>query len=124
LEEIKRCRDLGIRAFCIFPAVDDKLKDKTGSYSYHPDNFYLKAIHIIKSELPDVVVMTDVALDPYSSDGHDGIVKNGEILNDETLEVLGKMSLAQAQAGADILGPSDMMDGRVGHIRQALDGQG
>ncbi len=124
LEEITRCRDLGIRAFCIFPAVDDKLKDKTGSYSYHPDNFYLKAIHIIKSELPDIVVMTDVALDPYSSDGHDGIVKNGEILNDETLEVLGKMSLAQAQAGADILGPSDMMDGRVGHIRQALDGQG
>ena len=124
LEEIKRCRNLGIRAFCIFPAVDDKLKDKTGSYSYHPDNFYLKAIHIIKSELPDIVVMTDVALDPYSSDGHDGIVKNGEILNDETLEVLGKMSLAQAQAGADILGPSDMMDGRVGHIRQALDGQG
>lgn len=124
LEEIKRCRNLGIRAFCIFPAVDDKLKDKTGSYSYHPDNFYLKAIHIIKSELPDIVVMTDVALDPYSSDGHDGIVKNGEILNDETLEVLGKMSLAQAQAGADILGPSDMMDGRVGHIRKALDSQG
>lgn len=124
LEEIKHCRDLGIKAFCIFPAVDDSLKDKTGSYSYHPDNFYLKAIHIIKAEIPEVVVMTDVALDPYSSDGHDGIVKNGEILNDETLEILGKMALAQAQAGADILGPSDMMDGRVGHIRKALDSQG
>jgi len=92
--------------------------------SYDSENFYLKTISRIKREIPEACVMTDVAMDPYSSDGHDGIVENGEILNDETLEILGKMSLAQAKAGADILGPSDMMDGRVEYIRDLLDDEG
>jgi porphobilinogen synthase len=102
----------------------ENLKDKFASESHNPDNFYLKTIRQIKQELPEATVMTDIALDPYSSDGHDGIVENGAILNDETLVVLGKMALAQACAGADILGPSDMMDGRVGYIRELLDDEG
>ncbi len=121
LPEIESCISLGINMFDMFPAVDEKLKDKLASYSYASDNFYLDAIHQIKKNFPDAVLMTDVAMDPYSSDGHDGIVENGKILNDETLAILGKMSLAQAQAGADIIGPSDMMDGRVGFIRNELD---
>ncbi len=124
MDEIHECLQLGIKTFCLFPAFDDKYKDKYASISHHPDNFYLKAIARIKKELPEACVMTDVAMDPYSSDGHDGIVENGKILNDETLEVLGKMSLAQAQAGADIIGPSDMMDGRVEYIRELLDDHG
>lgn len=124
LEEISDCLNLGIHTFCLFPAFEEKLKDKYATVSYDPDNFYLKAIEQIKKDFPDACIMTDVAMDPYSSDGHDGIEENGEILNDETLEVLGKMSLAQAKAGADILGPSDMMDGRVQHIRELLDDEG
>ncbi len=124
LEEIHDCLNLGIHTFCLFPAFEEKLKDKYATVSYDPDNFYLKAIAQIKKDFPEACIMTDVAMDPYSSDGHDGIVENGEILNDETLEVLGKMSLAQAKAGADILGPSDMMDGRVQHIRELLDDEG
>ncbi len=124
LNEINECSDLGIKSFCLFPAFEEKYKDKYASISSHPDNFYLRAIERIKKEFPGVCVMTDVAMDPYSSDGHDGIVENGEILNDETLEVLGKMSIAQAKAGADILGPSDMMDGRVEYIRELLDDEG
>jgi porphobilinogen synthase len=124
LKEIEECLRLGIKAFDIFPAYPDSKKDKFATESFNPDTFYLKAIREIKAEFPDAVVMTDVAMDPYSSDGHDGLVENGKILNDETLEILGKMALAQAQAGADILGPSDMMDGRVGHIRHILDQNG
>lgn len=124
LEEIAACMQLGINTFCLFPAFDEKLKDKYATISHNPDNFYLNTIRKIKSDFPDVCIMTDVAMDPYSSDGHDGIVENGEILNDETLEILGKMSLEQARAGADILGPSDMMDGRVQHIRELLDDEG
>ena len=124
MSEISECVDLGIKTFCLFPAFPENEKDKYATQSYDPQNFYLKAISRIKSEIPEACVMTDVAMDPYSSDGHDGIVQNGEILNDETLEVLGKMSLAQAKAGADILGPSDMMDGRVEHIRELLDDEG
>lgn len=124
MEEINECVDLGIKTFCLFPAFPENQKDKYATMSYDPDNFYLKTIERIKKEIPEACVMTDVAMDPYSSDGHDGIVENGEILNDETLEVLGKMSLAQAQAGADILGPSDMMDGRVEYIRDVLDDHG
>jgi porphobilinogen synthase len=124
LEEIAACSQLGIHTFCLFPAFEEKLKDKYATISHDPDNFYLNAIRKIKNDFPDVCIMTDVAMDPYSSDGHDGIVENGEILNDETLEVLGKMSLEQARAGADILGPSDMMDGRVQHIRELLDDEG
>lgn len=124
LKEIEECMQLGICAFDIFPAYPESKKDKYATESYNPETFYLKAIHTIKSTFPEAVVMTDVAMDPYSSDGHDGLVHDGKILNDETLEILGKMSLAQAQAGADILGPSDMMDGRVGYIRSVLDDHG
>jgi porphobilinogen synthase len=115
---------LGIRSFVLFPAVQDEKKDAKASYSYADDNFYLEAIRQIKTRFPDIVLMSDVALDPYSSDGHDGLVQNGEILNDETLPILSRMSIAQAQAGIDIIGPSDMMDGRVGSIREALDKEG
>lgn len=124
LGEIESCMKLGIMAFDIFPAYPEIKKDKFATESHIPGTFYLKAIFKIKSTFPEAVVMTDVAMDPYSSDGHDGLVENGKILNDETLEILGKMSLAQAQAGADILGPSDMMDGRVGFIRSVLDKNG
>ncbi|WP_373493459.1 porphobilinogen synthase [Aquiflexum sp.] len=124
LEEIGECIELGIMAFDIFPAYPESKKDRFAKESHNPETFYLKAIHKIKTTFPNAVVMTDVAMDPYSSDGHDGLVENGKILNDETLEILAKMSLAQARAGADILGPSDMMDGRVGFIRQMLDDNG
>ena len=124
MEEIDECLKLGIKTFCLFPAFEEKFKDKYATISYDPDNFYLETITQIKKDLPEACIMTDVATDPSSSDGHDGIVENGEILNDETLEVLGKMSLAQAKAGADILGPSDMMDGRVQYIREMLDDEG
>ena len=124
LPEIEECMNLGIYTFDIFPAVDEELKDKIASYSYAEDNFYLNAIRQIKERFPESVVMSDVAMDPYSSDGHDGYVENGNILNDETLPILARMSIAQAQAGVDIIGPSDMMDGRVGVLRQALDEEG
>lgn len=124
LEEIKKCADLGIKTFCLFPAVEDQYKDKFATYSYSKENFYLRIINKIKNEVPDVAIMTDVAMDPYSSDGHDGLVENGEILNDETLDILGNMSVAQAEAGADLIGPSDMMDGRIAYIRNALDEKG
>jgi porphobilinogen synthase len=124
MEEVAECLELGINTFCLFPAFEEKLKDKDATISYNQENFYLKTIAKIKKELPGACIMTDVAMDPYSSDGHDGIVEKGEILNDETLEVLGKMSLAQARAGADIIGPSDMMDGRVQYIRELLDEEG
>ena len=122
--EIEECLSLGIRVFDIFPAVDDRLKDKMATLSYDPNNFYLKAIREIKSKFPEAVLMSDVALDPYSSDGHDGLVEDGKIVNDKTLPILAKMSVAQAEAGIDIIGPSDMMDGRVGVIREALDDHG
>lgn len=124
IPEIESCLKLGITTFDLFPAVDESLKDKTATYSYHQDNFYLKAINRLKKEFPEIVIMSDVAMDPYSSDGHDGYVENGEILNDETLPILAKMAVAQAQAGVDIIGPSDMMDGRVGYLRNALDDAG
>ncbi|HNL11473.1 MAG TPA: porphobilinogen synthase, partial [Turneriella sp.] len=124
LRHVESSLKLGIRSFILFPAVEDALKDSVGSYSYNPKNFYLRIIRSLKQHFPEAVLISDVALDPYSSDGHDGIVRNGRIVNDETLEVLGKMSLAQAEAGIDILGPSDMMDGRVGYLRDALDSGG
>jgi porphobilinogen synthase len=124
IDEIESCMSLGVLTYALFPAVDESLKDKSGSYSWSEDNFYLNAIRRIKETFPEVVLMSDVALDPYSSDGHDGLVENGKILNDETLLLLNKMALAQAQAGIDIVGPSDMMDGRVGSIRTALDNAG
>ena len=124
LPELESCLKLGITTYDIFPAVDEILKDKIASYSYAEDNFYLHAIRKIKETFPELMLMSDVALDPYSSDGHDGYVENGKILNDETLPILAKMALAQAQAGIDIIGPSDMMDGRVGVIRETLDNNG
>jgi porphobilinogen synthase len=124
LPELEACLKLGIATIDIFPAVDERHKDQMASYSWSDDNFYLHAIAAIKKEFPELVVMTDVAMDPYSSDGHDGLVQDGRILNDETLPILANMTLAQAQAGADIIGPSDMMDGRVGYLRNALDEKG
>lgn len=124
LKEIEECMKLGIRAFDIFPAVEDQHKDSVASKSYDPDFFYLRSLRQIKKEFPEACIMTDVAMDPYSSDGHDGLVKDGVILNDETLEILGRMALAQAETGIDIIGPSDMMDGRVGYIREVLDANG
>ncbi|MCE3295074.1 MAG: delta-aminolevulinic acid dehydratase [Crocinitomicaceae bacterium] len=121
LPEIDSCIRSGLKQFVLFPAIAEKLKDKVASHSYADDNFYLHVIRELKERFPEIVLMSDVAMDPYSSDGHDGLVKNGEIVNDETLIILGKMALAQAQAGIDILGPSDMMDGRVGYLRDVLD---
>jgi porphobilinogen synthase len=123
---VKHCQELyqlGIPCVAIFPAIEDKLKTNNAREAYNYDGLYQRAIREIKSKLPDLMIMTDIALDPYSSDGHDGLVdeKTGEILNDATLEILGKMALVQAQAGADIVGPSDMMDGRVRHLRNILD---
>ncbi len=124
LKEIEECMNLGIVAFDVFPAYPESLKDSIASESYNPETFYLKALREIKRQFPEICLMSDVAMDPYSSDGHDGLVQNGKIINDATLEILGKMSLAQADAGVDILGPSDMMDGRVGFIRNLLDDHG
>ena len=115
---------MGLRAFIMFPAVPDELKDKVATYSYNPDNFYLKAAQAIKEAFPDCCLISDVAMDPYSIDGHDGLVGDGQILNDESLPILAKMGVAQAKAGFDILGPSDMMDGRIGYLRNALDEAG
>ena len=121
LKEIESCMKLGIHAFALFPNINPKLKDSKATESWNKKGLYLKSIKEIKKEFPECTLVTDVAMDPYSSDGHDGIVKNGQIINDETLVVLSKMALAQAEAGSDIVAPSDMMDGRVGYIRQALD---
>lgn len=121
LEEIDSCVQLGLQAFDLFPSIHPDRKDRFATESFNPEGLYLRAIRAIKQNFPDVVLMTDVAMDPYSSDGHDGLVDKGEILNDATLEILGRMALEQARAGADILGPSDMMDGRVGFIRNVLD---
>ncbi len=124
LREIESCLKLGLNSFDLFPNIDESLKDKYATESYRDESLYLRAIREVKKNFPEACVITDVAMDPYSSDGHDGIVENGEILNDETLEVLGKMALAHAQCGADIIAPSDMMDGRVGYIRTVLDDNG
>lgn len=124
LNEIAECIELGIKSFVLFPAVDEELKDSVGTYGYSNDNFYLKAIKTIKEKFPEVCLISDVALDPYSSDGHDGLVRDGQIVNDETLPLLAKLAIAQAEHGIDLIGPSDMMDGRVAFIREALDQAG
>ena len=123
IEEVGKCVELGIKTFAPFPSISDALKDRLAKESANPEGLYLKVVADIKRQFPEVVLMTDVAMDPYSSDGHDGVVDpdSGEILNDASLEVLGQMALAQARAGADIIGPSDMMDGRVAWIRRVLD---
>jgi porphobilinogen synthase len=121
LQEIEACMNLGLRSFVLFPAVEDHLKDRSASYGLREDNFYVQTAREIKKRFPESVLMSDVAMDPYSSDGHDGWVENGQIVNDKTLEILAQMAVVQAAAGFDIIGPSDMMDGRVGAIREALD---
>ncbi|MEX1365887.1 MAG: porphobilinogen synthase [Nannocystaceae bacterium] len=125
LAEVERAWDVGVRMIALFPAVDDALKDPTGRESHNDDGLIPRTIGALKERWPELVLVTDLALDPYSSDGHDGIVApDGRILNDETVEVLCKQAICQARAGADIVAPSDMMDGRVGAIRAALDDEG
>ncbi len=124
LKEIEECLNLGITSYALFPQVAEYRKDSLATESHRQGSLYLEAIHAVTSRFPEISLLTDVAMDPYSSDGHDGIVKNGEILNDETLEVLSKMAVAQAQAGSKLIGPSDMMDGRVGYLRESLDDAG
>lgn len=115
---------LGIPAICLFPYTDPSVKTETCEEAWNPENLTNRCIRAIKAAVPDLAIMTDIALDPYNSNGHDGLVRDGVILNDETVEALVKMALAQADSGADILGPSDMMDGRIAAIRQALEGAG
>ena len=125
---VETCRELyglGVPAIALFPALDAKLKDKYATISASEDGLYQRTIAMIKESVPEMVVITDVAMDPYSTDGHDGVVsEDGRILNDDTLPILADMAIAQAKAGADIVAPSDMMDGRVAWIREALDEEG
>jgi porphobilinogen synthase len=122
--EVDECMNAGVTNFILFPAVDEKHKDKYATYSLDASNFYLTAVRELKKRFPEAVFISDVAMDPYSSDGHDGLVIDGKIVNDETLPILSAMALAQAEAGFDIIGPSDMMDGRVAEIRDTLDDHG
>jgi len=116
--------ELGVPAVALFPKIDDALKDPRGSIGAEPNNLLCLAVQALKAALPELTVITDVALDPYSSDGHDGVVIDGQIDNDVTLPILAAMAVTQARAGADVVAPSDMMDGRVEHIRNALDEAG
>ncbi|MFN4057567.1 MAG: porphobilinogen synthase [Roseinatronobacter sp.] len=120
----EQAHKLGIPAICLFPYTDQSLRTEGCEEAWNPDNLTNRAIRALKAELPDLMVMTDIALDPYNANGHDGLVRDGIILNDETVDALVKMALAQAEAGADILGPSDMMDGRIGALRAAMEGAG
>ena len=113
--------ELGIPAIALFPRIDKALKNSQASEAINPTGLIQRTVSIIKKTLPDIIVITDVALDPYSSDGHDGILFNNEIVNDQTVKILCRMAVSQAEAGADIVAPSDMMDGRIGFIRKALD---
>jgi porphobilinogen synthase len=123
VRESKELYSLGVKCVALFPAIDDKLKTPDAREAFNKDGLNARAIRAVKEAVPGMLVMGDIALDPYSSEGHDGLVdpKTGEILNDPTLEVLARQALCEAEAGADIIGPSDMMDGRVGHLRRALD---
>jgi len=121
LKEIEEINQLGIRAIAIFPVVDPSNKDSKGTEATKRDNFISRVLGSIKSKFPDMLIIADVALDPYTDHGHDGILENDKILNDQTLKVLEEQSLVLAEAGADIIAPSDMMDGRVGVIRKKLD---
>lgn len=124
VEQAQQAYDLGVRTVVLFPAIDESLKSPDGRESRNPGGLLQRCIRALKDALPQLTVMTDVALDPYSSDGHDGFVIDGRIDNERTLPLLAQMSVAQAQAGADIVAPSDMMDGRVAFIRRALDEAG
>ena len=121
IKEVKELWSIGIKSILLFVKAADETKDNTGKEAWNPDGLMQRAIKAIKNTVPEMIIMTDVALDPYSSYGHDGIVENGEIVNDPTVEALVKMSLSHAAAGADIVAPSDMMDGRIGAIREALE---
>ena len=124
VEAAKEARDLGIPAIAIFPETDPKAKTPDGREAYNPDNLVCRSIAAVKKAVPDIGVVCDVALDPFNSDGHDGIVRDGYVQNDETLEALVKQAIVQTEAGADIQAPSDMMDGRIAAIRKALDDKG
>ncbi|KAM0941747.1 putative porphobilinogen synthase [Dioscorea sansibarensis] len=125
LDEVYKARDVGVNSFVLFPKVPDALKSATGDEAYNDNGLIPRSIRLLKDKYPDIVIYTDVALDPYSSDGHDGIVReDGVIMNDETVHQLCKQAVSQARAGADVVSPSDMMDGRVGAIRAALDAEG
>jgi porphobilinogen synthase len=124
VREAERAAKLTIPCIALFPYTDPALRDDNGSEALNADNLVCRAIRAIKKEVPDVGILCDVALDPFTSHGHDGLLRDGEILNDETVAVLVKQALVQAQAGCDIIAPSDMMDGRVGAIRKGLDAAG
>jgi porphobilinogen synthase len=124
IKEVKTLWSMGIKAVLLFVKVADELKDNAGTEALNKDGLMQRAIREIKNAVPDMCVMTDVALDPFSSFGHDGIVENFQIVNDKTVEVMAKMSVSHAQAGADFVAPSDMMDGRIGAIRHALETEG
>jgi len=124
IKEVKLLWSLGIKSVLLFVKAKDETKDNTGKEAWNPDGLMQRTIKAIKDAVPEMLVMTDVALDPYSIYGHDGIVKDGEIVNDETVEALVQMSVSHAQAGADFVAPSDMMDGRIGAIREALEHEG
>lgn len=124
VKEVQTLRRSGLKSVLLFVKVPDLLKDNKGTEALNPEGLMQRAIKTIKTNCPDLVVMTDVALDPYSSYGHDGIVEKGAILNDATKEILAKMALSHAEAGADFVAPSDMMDGRVEHIRELLEAEG
>ncbi len=119
--ELRELADLGIPGVALFPKIDDELKHPTGSESLNPDGLVPRAVRAVKEAAPEMLVITDVALDPYSSDGHDGVVLDGRVVNDESVELLAQMAVVQAEAGSDVIAPSDMMDGRVAAIRDALD---
>lgn len=124
VSEAREAHALGVPALALFPVVEDALKDRLATESTNPDGLLQRTLRALKEAVPGMALITDVAMDPYSSDGHDGLVEGGSILNDETLPILADMAVAQARAGADIVAPSDMMDGRVGYIREALDAEG
>ncbi|MET0606283.1 MAG: porphobilinogen synthase [Beijerinckiaceae bacterium] len=122
--EAEKAAKLGLPAIALFPNTPPSLRDETGAEALNPDNLICRALRAVKREIPDIGLITDVALDPYTSHGHDGLLRGGRILNDETVAVLVRQSVIQAEAGADVIAPSDMMDGRVGAIRAGLDAAG
>tara|TARA_B110001454_G_scaffold219099_1_gene249901 strand:+ start:8623 stop:9609 length:987 start_codon:yes stop_codon:yes gene_type:complete len=124
LQRMATWKKLGINNYALFPNIDDKLKNAKSTEALNANGFLYQAIKKIKDRYPEVNIFADVALDPFNSDGHDGLVENGEIVNDKTIEVLSRMSVLSAQAGADFVCPSDMMDGRIGKIRKALEAEG
>jgi porphobilinogen synthase len=124
VDKAETLHDLGIPAVALFPAIPDEKKTPDAAHALEPDHLYPNAVRALKDAVPDLMVITDTALDPYNSDGHDGIVRDGEIRNDATIDVMRKMAVLHAEAGADVVAPSDMMDGRVGLIREALDAAG